>query len=153
MAPRVLSLPWACGGHCILLGVGAQGQDSTCGTAGPSSLCALQPETQPSCLLLLKGAGSEGGGVPSCWKAGLKGPHPGASQMTRQGHTEASSQEEGVSAVLSGRLSAVWKALAPSLPVSSWCDQNPGSARPTPFLLHTSGFGLLNSGSRPRAYL
>lgn len=50
--------------------------------AEPSSLCVLQLELQPSCLLLLKGAGLEGGGVPSCWKAELKGPHPRGSQMT-----------------------------------------------------------------------
>lgn len=52
----------------------------------------LQLESHPSCLLLFKGAGSEGGGVLSCWKAELKGPHPGDSQVTGQGHTETSSQ-------------------------------------------------------------
>lgn len=50
----------------------------------------LQLEPQHSCLLLLKG-----GGVPSWRKAGLKGPHPRGSQMTGQGHTEASSQGRG----------------------------------------------------------
>lgn len=39
--------------------------------------------------------------------------------MTGQGHTEASSQERGEGLVLSCRLSYVWEALAPSLPVPS----------------------------------
>lgn len=60
----------------ILLGAGAQGQDCTCGTAGPSSLC-VTTGAPTQFLLLLKG-----GGVPSWRVAGLKGPHPRGPWMT-----------------------------------------------------------------------
>lgn len=111
----------------------------------------LQLERHPSSLLLFKGAGSEGGGVLSCWKAELKGPHPGDSQETGQGHTETSSWGEEpllsspADCLLFGR---PWHPLSPSL-----LGVIRTLAGPTPFLLHTSGFGLFNPGSRPRAYL
>lgn len=116
--------------------------------------CDLQPAPKHSCLLLPKEAGPKGGGgVPPCWRAGLKGPHPGGSRMTGQGLTEASEGREG-GVVLSSRPSGCLEGPGgPPGPLAKPPLRSDPLACPTPFLLHASGAGLFSSGSHPRAYL
>lgn len=118
--------------------------------------CILQLAPKHSCLLLLKEAGPEGGGVPSHWRAGLKGPRPGGSQMPGQGFTEASQGRVGRRGPLQqalrlfGRPWRAPQALEPN-PLCGLIGALP--ACPTPFLLCTPGAGLSSPGSCPRAYL
>lgn len=63
---------------------GGKVRDPGCGSCWVIFL-AFYRQLPNSCLLLLKEAGPEGGGVPSRWRAGLKGPRPGGSRMTGQG--------------------------------------------------------------------
>jgi hypothetical protein len=109
-----------------LAGAGAQSQDSTCGTAGPSSPCVTTGAPTQLLAALERRWGSF---LEEGW---IKGAHPRGSQMTGQGHTEASSQGRRAGSALSSRLAYVWKALAPSLLVPSWFDQNPGPPHPLP---------------------
>lgn len=100
--------------------------------------CVLQSAPKHSCLLLLKEAGPEGGGVPSRRGAGWKGPRPGGSRMTGQGLPEASVGRGRQAWSSPAGPSAVWKALAapqalaPKPPLRS--DLNPLLPHPLPSL-------------------
>ena len=127
-------------GHCILLGEGkGQSQSSRVWEPLGHLSCVLQPAPKHSCLLPLKEAGPGGGGVPSHWRAGLKGPRPGGSRMTGQGLTEASEGRGGRRGPLQQALRLFGRPWRPPRPLS----RTPFAVRSEPSPAPPPSFSIL----------